>query len=65
MANRIARPWLDPILLATLCGLAALALVALAGRIPGVATKPGNGKTVPNPDPARPNVVGRMTRCAG
>lgn len=41
MANRIARPWLDPILLATLRGLAALALVALTGRILGVATEPG------------------------
>lgn len=30
------RPWLDPILLATLCGMAAIALVALTGRIFGI-----------------------------
>lgn len=52
------RPWLDPILLATLCGLVALALVALAGRIRGMATEPGKrarqreDHTEPQPDKA-------------
>lgn len=36
------RPWLDPILLATVCGLAAIALVALTGR--KLSVKTGSGK---------------------
>ncbi|MBE9557269.1 MAG: hypothetical protein IMF08_10475 [Proteobacteria bacterium] len=72
MANMIARPWLDPILLATLCGLAALALVALTGRILGVATEPGNqarqreDRTEPRPGKAerrrQDDEVRRLTR---
>jgi hypothetical protein len=52
------RPWLDPVLLATLCGMASMALVALAGQISGMATEPGKrarqreDHTGPQPDKA-------------
>jgi hypothetical protein len=57
------RPWLDPILLATLCGLVAIALVAFVGRKFDVEIGSGKEARLQDKDTARqPGKADRRTR---